>query len=71
MARKLNNKAGFEIPARYNYHQFQPLFYQVATAGLDASNISFPFAGKFFIKAGMCSSGWLKCSKLYLLKIKL
>ena len=25
-----------------NYHQFQPLFYQVATAGLDASNISFP-----------------------------
>jgi NADH dehydrogenase len=27
---------------RNNYHQFQPLFYQVATAGLDASNISFP-----------------------------
>jgi NADH dehydrogenase len=27
---------------RFNFHQFQPLFYQVATAGLDASNISFP-----------------------------
>lgn len=25
-----------------NYHQFQPLFYQVATAGLEASAISFP-----------------------------
>jgi NADH dehydrogenase len=26
-----------------NYHQFQPLFYQVATAGLEPSAISFPF----------------------------
>jgi NADH dehydrogenase len=26
-----------------NYHQFQPLFYQVATAGLEPSTISFPF----------------------------
>src|ERR1700750_3326568 len=44
LARKLNNKAGFEITLldRFNFHQFQPLFYQVATAGLDASNISFP-----------------------------
>jgi len=25
-----------------NYHQFQPLFYQVATAGLEPSSISFP-----------------------------
>jgi NADH dehydrogenase len=25
-----------------NYHQFQPLFYQVATAGLEPSTISFP-----------------------------
>ncbi len=25
-----------------NYHQFQPLFYQVATAGLGPSAISFP-----------------------------
>ena len=44
LARELNNKAGFEIYLldKYNYHQFQPLFYQVATAGLDASNISKP-----------------------------
>ena len=44
LARKLNNKRGFEILLidKFNYHQFQPLFYQVATAGLDASNISFP-----------------------------
>ena len=44
LARKLSNKPGFTITLidRFNYHQFQPLFYQVATAGLDASNISFP-----------------------------
>src|SRR5688500_19945404 len=49
LARKLNNKAGFEIILidRFNYHQFQPLFYQVATAGLDASNISFPLRKVF------------------------
>lgn len=27
---------------RNNFHQFQPLFYQVATAGLEPSSISFP-----------------------------
>ena len=32
---------------RFNYHQFQPLFYQVATAALDASNISFPLRKAF------------------------
>src|SRR6187551_2588295 len=49
LARKLNNKKGFEITLidRFNYHQFQPLFYQVATAGLDASNISFPLRKVF------------------------
>ncbi len=49
LARKLNNKPGFEIVLvdRVNYHQFQPLFYQVATAGLDASNISFPLRKVF------------------------
>lgn len=49
LARKLNNKAGFDIILidRYNFHQFQPLFYQVATAGLDASNISFPLRKVF------------------------
>jgi NADH dehydrogenase len=49
LARRLNNKRGFEIIVvdRVNYHQFQPLLYQVATAGLDASNISFPLRKVF------------------------
>lgn len=49
LARRLNNKPGFEILLidKYNYHQFQPLFYQVATAGLDPSNISFPLRKAF------------------------
>lgn len=49
LARSLNNKPGFEVLLidKFNYHQFQPLFYQVATAGLDASNISFPLRKAF------------------------
>jgi NADH:ubiquinone reductase (H+-translocating) len=49
LARRLNNKPGFEVLLidKFNYHQFQPLFYQVATAGLDASNISFPLRKVF------------------------
>jgi NADH:ubiquinone reductase (H+-translocating) len=49
LARRLNNKPGFEVVLvdKFNYHQFQPLFYQVATAGLDASNISFPLRKVF------------------------
>jgi NADH:ubiquinone reductase (H+-translocating) len=49
LARTLNNRAGIEITLidRFNYHQFQPLFYQVATAGLDASNVSFPLRKVF------------------------
>jgi NADH:ubiquinone reductase (H+-translocating) len=49
LARRLNNKRGFEVLLidKFNYHQFQPLFYQVATAGLDASNISFPLRKAF------------------------
>ena len=49
LARKLNNKKGVEILLidKFNYRQFQPLFYQVATAGLDASNISFPLRKAF------------------------
>lgn len=50
LARKLNNHPGFKevfLIDKYNYHQFQPLFYQVATAALDASNISFPLRKAF------------------------
>ena len=32
---------------KHNYHQFQPLFYQVATAGLEPSAISFPLRKSF------------------------
>ncbi|MEO6304910.1 MAG: FAD-dependent oxidoreductase, partial [Bacteroidia bacterium] len=44
LARKLNNKF-FDVILidKLNYHQFQPLFYQVATARLEPANISFPF----------------------------
>jgi NADH dehydrogenase len=49
LARKLNDKEGVEVTLidKHNYHAFQPLFYQVATAGLDASNISFPLRRVF------------------------
>ncbi len=49
LARKLSKKKDFDITLidRFNFHQFQPLFYQVATAGLDASNISFPLRKLF------------------------
>jgi NADH dehydrogenase len=44
LARKLNN-TNFEVLLidRQNHHQFQPLFYQVATARLEPASISFPF----------------------------
>lgn len=35
---------------KLNHHQFQPLFYQVATAQLEPSNISFPFRKIFQYK---------------------
>jgi len=44
LARELNNNKHYKITLidKNNYHQFQPLLYQVATANLDASNVSFP-----------------------------
>ena len=43
LARKIY-KHNFQVVLidRNNYHQFQPLFYQVATSGLEPSAISFP-----------------------------
>lgn len=43
LARKLHN-SNFQVIIidKYNFHQFQPLFYQVASAGLEPSAISFP-----------------------------
>jgi NADH:ubiquinone reductase (H+-translocating) len=48
LARKLKNK-NFEIWLidKNNYHQFQPLFYQVATSGLEPSSIAFPLRKVF------------------------
>lgn len=44
LAKKLSSEY-FQVVLldRNNYHQFQPLLYQVATAGLEPSSISFPF----------------------------
>ena len=49
LARSLNNHPDYCITLidKNNYHQFQPLFYQVAMASLDASNISFPLRHMF------------------------
>lgn len=49
IARTLNNHPGYRITLidKNNFHQFQPLFYQVAMANLDASNISFPLRNIF------------------------
>ncbi|MEO5673588.1 MAG: NAD(P)/FAD-dependent oxidoreductase [Chitinophagales bacterium] len=48
LARMLDNR-DFEILLidKINHHQFQPLFYQVATAALEPSNISFPLRRHF------------------------
>jgi NADH dehydrogenase len=44
VARQLIKRNKFQVVLldKNNYHQFQPLFYQVATAGLEPSSISFP-----------------------------
>src|ERR1700744_473626 len=47
-ARSLNN-TDYDVFLidRHNYHQFQPLMYQVATARLEPSSISFPLRKVF------------------------
>ena len=49
LARSLNNHPDYCITLidKNNFHQFQPLFYQVAMATLDASNITFPLRYMF------------------------
>lgn len=48
MARKLSRK-NYQVVLidKNNYHQFQPLFYQVAMSGLEPSSIVFPFRKLF------------------------
>lgn len=49
LARKLRKQRELDITLidQYNFHQFQPLFYQVATARLEPSSISFPLRKVF------------------------
>ena len=48
LARKMIG-SGYQVVLidRENYHQFQPLLYQVATAGLEPSSIAFPLRKVF------------------------
>ena len=48
LANKLK-KSDFQVVLidRNNYHQFPPLIYQVASAGIEPSSISFPFRKLF------------------------
>jgi NADH dehydrogenase len=54
MARRLEG-TGYSVFLidRHNYHQFQPLMYQVATARLEPSSISFPLRKVFQHKSNM------------------
>ncbi len=49
MARKLSNNNAIQVVLidKNNYHQFQPLLYQVATSGLEPSAIAFPLRKVF------------------------
>lgn len=42
---KILSKSSYEVTLidKNNFHQFQPLFYQVATSGIEPSSIIFPF----------------------------
>jgi len=49
LARELTRQHDYQVVLidKHNYHQFQPLLYQVATAGIEASAISFPIRKAF------------------------
>ena len=49
LARKLSGQKEFQVVllSKQNYHEFQPLYYQVATAGLEANSILFPLRAIF------------------------
>lgn len=49
LARRLSRRRDVQVVLidKNNFHQFQPLFYQVATAGLEPSSISFPLRKAF------------------------
>ena len=49
LAKKLAGKKNIEVTLvdKHNYHFFPPLLYQVATAFIEPSNISYPFRRMF------------------------
>ncbi|MCB0588421.1 MAG: FAD-dependent oxidoreductase, partial [Phaeodactylibacter sp.] len=49
LALKLAHRQEYQVVLldKNNYHQFQPLFYQVAMAGLEPSSIVFPLRKAF------------------------
>ncbi len=48
LAKRLDkSRYDVKIVDRNNFHSFPPLFYQIASSGLAASNISFPFRREF------------------------
>lgn len=48
LAKRLDaTKYDVKLVDRNNFHSFPPLFYQIASSGLAASNISFPFRREF------------------------
>lgn len=62
LARKLA-KSNYQVVLldKNNYHQFQPLFYQVAMSGLEPSSIAFPYE-RCFKAVKMCLSELLLSS---------
>ncbi len=55
LARKLTQNVDFQVVLidKNNFYQFQPLFYQVAMAGLEPSSIVFPFRKIFQKKSNI------------------
>lgn len=49
LARHLSRRREFQVVLlnRQNFHEFQPLYYQVATSGLEANSILFPLRAVF------------------------
>ena len=52
LAKKLRKCSRYQVVLvdQNNYHLFKPLLYQVASAGLDPSDVSFPFRRVFRAK---------------------
>lgn len=54
-----NKKVNVLLIDKHNYHNFQPLMYQVATGGLEPDSIAYPVR-RIFRKTRILPSGWQK-----------